>query len=30
MEDVGGMDVFEAAESLVDERLIVGVCERLS
>ena len=30
MEDVGGVDVLEAAENLVDKRLKMGISERLS
>jgi len=30
MEDVRGVDVLQAAEGLVDERLEMGVCEWLS
>ena len=30
MEDIGGVNVLEAAEDLIDERLVVGVCEGLT
>jgi hypothetical protein len=30
VEDIGGVDVFHATEDLVDEGLVVGICERLS
>jgi hypothetical protein len=30
MQDVGRVDIFEAAENLVDERLEVGICQGLT